>query len=98
MDVHSVDLTDGWRDWSQARYEQYWDSKAETVKMHGESVFQDRVAFYKVIADLFNGCNLGGVRLTGRRRSMAEEKLFCGRQMDLKKHSQAVLNEHGDFA
>jgi cyclopropane fatty-acyl-phospholipid synthase-like methyltransferase len=98
VDVEAEDLTKPWAEWSLARYESYVASKDDTVKMHGEALYSERSAFYKVVSDLFQGGNLGGVRLTGRRRGTTEEKLFRGRS-----HASAagaptkaaVLNEYG---
>lgn len=95
VDIEVVDLTPGWKDWSRARFEQYVASEQETVAMHGARVFADRSAFYGVISDLFGGENLGGARITGRRRSIAEEKLCRGRIADLGLTGKAVLNEYG---
>ena len=33
----------------------YAESKAETVSMHGEEIFNSRLKFYKVVMDLFEG-------------------------------------------
>lgn len=95
VDIQTEDLSEGWATWSMARYQQYEASKDATVKMHGEVLFHDRLAFYKVIAELFDGGNLGGVRLTGRKRSVAEAKLLRGRAKSTQRCSQAVLNEYG---
>lgn len=95
-DVVVEDMTPVWQPWTKARHVRYRESREETVLMHGEKVFNDRVAFYEVIDSLFAGGNLGGVRITGRKRSAAEEKLVRGRSGAAKRSvSKAVLNELG---
>jgi SAM-dependent methyltransferase len=96
-DVETIDLTKGWKEWSMARYETYVSSKEATVRMHGEKLFAERSAFYKVVADLFDGGNLGGACITGRKRSVAEQRLIHGREREagVKTMSKAVLNEYG---
>merc|ERR1719160_2325183 len=73
------------------------ESKEETIKMHGEKLFNDRVAFYEVIDELFAGGNLGGVRITGRKMGLQEKRLQRGRVAhSTSSHSRvAVLNELG---
>jgi len=79
VDVQAVDLSEIWTKWTKARHDLYVESQEETVRMHGEKIYNSRVAFYKVVDDLFAG-NLGGVKLTGRKPSILEAKLLAGRQ------------------
>merc|ERR1740138_772308 len=72
VDIDVVDLSESWTLWTKARHESYRASKEETIKMHTEKLFNDRVNFYQVIDDLFAGGNLGGVRITGRKMSLLE--------------------------
>jgi len=96
VDIEVVDLTTPWTAWTKARHESYRASRDQTVKDHGEKIFNDRVYFYEVIDSLFAGGNLGGVRITGRRRGQAEEKLHNGRRLAAAvTKSKAVLNEYG---
>jgi len=97
VDVEVVDLSEPWRKWTKARHESYRESKEETIKMHGEKLFNDRVAFYEVIDELFAGGNLGGVRITGRKMGLQEKRLQRGRVAhSTSSHSRvAVLNELG---
>jgi hypothetical protein len=65
--------------------------------MHGEKLFNDRCGFYEVIDRLFAGGNLGGVRITGRKKGVCEEKLHRGRRAPhaINGNATAVLNELG---
>lgn len=97
-DIEMVDLSDPWKRWTKARHESYRASKEETVKMHSEKLFNDRVAFYEVIDSLFAGGNLGGVRITGRKMSTQEARLRRGLKAHgttIKPKAAAVLNEMG---
>lgn len=96
VDIDIVDLSAPWKKWTKARHESYRASKEETVMMHGEKLFKDRVAFYEVIDRLFAGGNLGGVRITGRKMGDLEAKLQRGRKSVVGgSTSTAVLNEMG---
>lgn len=81
VDVECVDLSGVWQKWTKARHDLYKESQEETVRMHGEAIFNSRVKFYKVIDDLFAG-NLGGVRITGRKAGELEAKLHAGRRRE----------------
>jgi len=98
VDIEVVELSEGWRKWTSARHQMYRASKEETIKMHGETLFNSRVAFYEVIDELFAGGNLGGVRITGRKEGDfgLKDKLHRGRiSADTHVKKTAVLNELG---
>jgi len=90
VDIEAVDLSGIWRKWTKARHDLYVESREQTVRTQGEDIFNSRVAFYKVVDDLFAG-NLGGVRITGRKASELESKLLAGRQIKFKSDG-AVVN------
>lgn len=91
VDIEVVDLSSVWQKWTKARHELYAASKEDTVKIHGEEIYNSRVKFYKVIDDLFAG-NLGGVRITGRKPSILEAKLLSGRAKDMGDTSGGVVH------
>jgi len=82
VDIEVVDLSAIWQKWTKARHELYVESQEETVKMHGQAIYDSRVKFYRVIDELFAG-NLGGCRITGRKPSPLEARLLAGRAKDL---------------
>lgn len=82
VDVEAVDVSAIWTKWTKARHDLYVESREQTVKTQGEAIYNSRVAFYKVVDNLFAG-NLGGVRITGRKPSELEAKLLVGRKKDL---------------
>jgi len=95
-DFEVADLSETWTAWTKARHESYRKSKDDTVKMHGETLFKTRVAFYEVIDSLFAGRNLGGVRITGRKMGESEARLHRGRNLVRSEtNATAVLNEMG---
>jgi len=95
VDVHVDNLTPEWKAWTKARHEAYRESKETTVQMHGEKLFNDRVAFYEVIDSLFAGGNLGGARITARKMSTAEKNLKLKAGSRKTNPSKASLNEYG---
>mmetsp|Transcript_23176 Transcript_23176/g.37046 ORF Transcript_23176/g.37046 Transcript_23176/m.37046 type:complete len:355 (-) Transcript_23176:64-1128(-) len=95
VDIQVSDKSKPWTAWTKARHESYRAAREDTVKDHGEKIYNDRVAFYEVIDELFAGGNLGGVRITGRKRSLLEEKLHNGRRVVFESNPSAVLNEYG---
>jgi len=82
VDIEVVDLSGIWQKWTKARHELYVESREETVKAHGQAIFDSRVKFYRVVDELFAG-NLGGARITGRKPSELEARLLAGRKKDL---------------
>jgi len=98
IDIEVVEVSAVWRDWTKARHESFKASREETVRLHGEELFESRCRFYNVVADLFAGGNLGGVRITGRKASVAEARLQEGRARrcgHARSSNVAVLNEMG---
>jgi len=79
VDIEAVDLSNIWQKWTKARHDLYVESREETVRTQGEKIYNSRVAFYKVVDDLFAN-NLGGTRISGRKPSPLEAKLLAGRQ------------------
>jgi cyclopropane fatty-acyl-phospholipid synthase-like methyltransferase/ABC-type nitrate/sulfonate/bicarbonate transport system substrate-binding protein len=64
-EVTIVPMTEAWRDWTQQRYESFKEEAAQQRDLFGDHLYEKRLAFYKTVADLFAGGNLGGVRITG---------------------------------
>jgi len=101
VDIQAVDMTAPWKAWTKARHESFRDSREETVRLHSEELFRSRCSFYEVIDRLFAGGNLGGVKITGRRPSAAEENLRKGRlegqlYSGERRSTKSVLNELGN--
>lgn len=104
VDVQFENITPKWKPWIKARCDKYADNKAAAVAMHGETVFTDRSYFYSIVKKLFMGGHVGGVRITGRKRGVHEERLYRGR-LSTSSHdetdetgSKAKLNEFSSEA
>lgn len=74
------DMTALWAKWTAARSKEYLANEAHAVSLHGRSTFESRSQFYLAIDELFAGGRVGGMRLTGRRPSVAEAALLAGRK------------------
>lgn len=94
-DIEVDDLSEPWRKWTKARHESYRASREETIKMHGEKLYNDRVHFYEIIDELFSGGNLGGVRITGRKKGAQGSPLHRGPHVKQGETKAALLNELG---
>jgi len=67
VDVPATDLTADWAPYAQARLTEWRAGRADYARVHGEAAYAAQERFYAVIARLYEGGGLGGVRLTGRR-------------------------------
>ncbi|HKK80115.1 MAG TPA: methyltransferase domain-containing protein [Phaeodactylibacter sp.] len=67
IDVELQDMSDAWRVWTQQRHDSFQAEASKHRALFGDQLYEKRLSFYKVIADLFAGSNLGGVRITGRK-------------------------------
>lgn len=63
------DLSDSWKDWVNFRYQLHNQNKEELLKLYDEAVFKSQASFYHKVAQLFNGGNLGGMCITGKKPS-----------------------------
>ncbi|WP_282775331.1 methyltransferase domain-containing protein [Phaeodactylibacter xiamenensis] len=68
-DLEVVEMDTLWREWTKKRFDEFKDNQEAHRSFYGEALFENRLSFYQTIADLFAGGNLGGVRITGRKKS-----------------------------
>ena len=66
-DICFIDLTTGWRSWVEQRYENFIQSKDESVRVFGEDVYNHRSQFYQTIHNLFESRTIGGSLITARK-------------------------------
>lgn len=66
-DIAATDMTELWKDWTRKRYEAFRAAEAEERPFFGDELYERRLAFYEVIAELFAGGNLGGIRIVGTK-------------------------------
>lgn len=62
------DMTAPWREWTKNRFQDFRANAEEHRAFFGEGLYNDRLAFYKVIAELFEGGHIGGLRITGAKK------------------------------
>lgn len=93
VDIHFTDLTAVWKEWCYFRYQRFIENKAKLVDLHGRATFNARQEFYAVINNLFQNGNLGGARITGRRRGKLEEALIKNRQFNQQLSKTVTLLE-----
>lgn len=67
-DLSVVDLDESWSAWTQNRYHEFQAEAEQHRAFFGDQLFEDRLFFYRAIAGLFEGGNLGGIRITGRKK------------------------------
>ena len=67
VQIEIEDLTASWTGFVAERARTFRAGRAREVALHGEEVFAGLDDFYTSIARLFQGGNLGGVRLVARR-------------------------------
>ena len=66
-EIKLQDMSEAWRVWTQQRRDAFQTEAAGHRALFGDQLYDERLSFYKVIAGLFAGGNLGGVRITGRK-------------------------------
>ena len=67
-DVQFIDMTSQWTSYVTTRLDQFVVAKESFVTIHGEDAYSGLLHFYNAVATLFNGGNLGGVRLIAKKR------------------------------
>jgi sulfonate transport system substrate-binding protein len=65
--VRMDDLTRDWRDFTRRRSENWTANKGKLVEIHGSELFERLQFFYRQITQLFEGGNVGGVRIVARK-------------------------------
>lgn len=66
-DLNIIDMTEAWKDWTRTRNENFFAESEFYRDLFGPKVFNNRSQFYQTISELFEGGNLGGVRILGRK-------------------------------
>ncbi|GBG26485.1 Sterol 24-C-methyltransferase [Hondaea fermentalgiana] len=62
-DINFDDQTETWTAFVESRFDAWNDAKDRTLRVHNEATFNDLGYFYEAMVKLFQGGNLGGVRL-----------------------------------
>lgn len=59
-------LTSSWCTWTAQRRDRWIASRAEQMKLHGQAIYDSLLTFFTLIADLFSGGHVGGIRIVAR--------------------------------
>ncbi|MFP4505358.1 MAG: hypothetical protein ACLFOZ_11630, partial [Cyclobacteriaceae bacterium] len=62
-----ADMSSAWTDWCRQRYLNFINEEAFNRDFFGDEIYEQRSSFYRSICRLFEGGNLGGIRITGKR-------------------------------
>ena len=66
--VQFIDMTSHWTHYVTTRLDQFVAAKESFVAIHGEDAYCGLLHFYTAVATLFNGGNLGGVRIIAHKK------------------------------
>jgi SAM-dependent methyltransferase len=66
-DVVVTDLTGDWAPYAAERLAAWRQNRAAYARVHGDGAYTAQEAFYAVIARLYDGGSLGGLRIVGRK-------------------------------
>jgi cyclopropane fatty-acyl-phospholipid synthase-like methyltransferase len=66
-DIQFENVTPIWRSWVEARFQSFFERQEEYRHRHGAEMVSSYLTFYRAVADLFAGGNLGGARIWGTR-------------------------------
>jgi len=61
--IKIVDLTNDWKSFTKERLENFQNNKNQLIQIHGEDIYNRLEYFYQSIVKLFQGDNIGGVRI-----------------------------------
>ena len=67
-EIELIDKTDCWKNFVRERMEKFIENRNRHVKIHNAEIVGDLEDFYKKMAQLFDGNNLGGLRVTVKKR------------------------------
>ena len=65
--VEATDMTPSWRAFVSERAAQWRASRERQVRVHGEGLYDELNHFYTRTSGIFEGGNLGGLRVTARK-------------------------------
>jgi len=66
--IEMSDKTECWKNFVKERMRQFGESRDRQVKVHGIDTVNDLEDFYKKVSRLFEGNNLGGLRISAKKQ------------------------------
>ena len=67
-EIQFEDVTDSWGNFVQERIQVYHQNRERNLRIHGEALTDHLGNFYQTVSNLFQGGNLGGVRVSGKKK------------------------------
>ena len=67
LGIELIDKTDCWKDFVKGRMEKFIENRDHNIKIHNTDIVDDLEDFYKKMAQLFTGKNLGGLRIIAKK-------------------------------
>lgn len=67
-DIQFTEKSSEWTSYVTERLEMFISNRSSFEKVHGEPTYLSLLDFYKAVATLFTGGNLGGVRIVAKKR------------------------------
>ena len=67
IDIQTEDMSDNWAAFTHARLEAFRENKGKQEAVHGAATVADLESFYGAVDQLFQGGNLGGLRVLARK-------------------------------
>jgi len=68
QNIQFIDMTQEWTQYVTNRLEQFISNKERYTHVHGDDTYSGMLEFYTAVAALFNGKNLGGVRIIAQKK------------------------------
>lgn len=66
-DVQLTDMTDQWQEFVSGRLQMFHDQRERNLRVHGTEIVDGLEDFYSTVSSLYDGGNLGGVRIVATR-------------------------------
>lgn len=66
-DVEVVDMSEPWAAFVRQRWRDFRAQRERNLRLHGEEIVDGLDEFYRAVVALFDGGNLGGIRLVARK-------------------------------
>ena len=67
VDIELIDMTDEWVPFVKERNESFLACRERNLRVHGSEIVDGLEEFYSTIVRLFDGGNLGGIRVLARK-------------------------------
>ena len=66
-DIQVTDMTDRWQEFVSSRLQMFRDQRERNLRVHGTEIADGLEDFYSTVSNLYEGGNLGGVRIVATK-------------------------------